>query len=181
MDDWWVMLPDSPAAAAVAERLRRDGVRRVPHASGRPWLVGRWDARQEVSARAGEARIVVLGRSTAQAGTLRRRIERVRLPAEAEHAVTGLAGSFHVLASVGGRVWARGTASAVRRVFTTHIDGVPVAAGRADVLAALSDADPDPGALAVRLLHPPVASTVLADRTFWRYVRAVPPQEALVW
>ncbi|MEU7085328.1 asparagine synthase-related protein [Streptomyces achromogenes] len=181
MDDWWVMLPDSPAAAAVAERLRRDGVRRVPHASGRPWLVGRWDARQEVSARAGEARIVVLGRSTAQAGTLRRRIERVRLPAEAEHAVTGLAGSFHVLASVGGRVWARGTASAVRRVFTTHIDGVPVAAGRADVLAALSDADPDPGALVVRLLHPPVASTVLADRTFWRDVRAVPPQEALVW
>ncbi|MFF7095564.1 asparagine synthase-related protein [Streptomyces rubradiris] len=181
MDDWWVMLPDAPAAAAVAERLDREGVRRVPHASGRPWLVGRWNAGQEVSARAGEARIVLLGRSTAQAGTLRRRIERVRRPEEAERAVTGLAGSFHVLASVDGRVWARGTASAVRRVFTTHIDGVPVAAGRADVLAALSGAEPDPEALAVRLLHPPVASTVLADRTYWRNVRAVPPQEALVW
>ncbi|MFD0392143.1 hypothetical protein ACFQ3Z_02670 [Streptomyces nogalater] len=123
MDDWWVMLPDSRAAAAVAARLGREGVRRVPHASGRPWLVGRWDARQEVSARAGEARVVVLGRSTARAGTLRRRIERVRLPAEAERAVSGLAGSFHVLASVGGRVWARGTASAVCRVFTTHRRG----------------------------------------------------------
>ncbi|MFF5437794.1 asparagine synthase-related protein [Streptomyces achromogenes] len=181
MDDWWVMLPDAPAAAAVAERLRGEGVRRVPHASGRPWLVGRWDARQEVAARAGEARIVILGRSTAQAGTLRRRIERVRLPAEAERAVTGLAGSFHVLASVGGRVWARGTASAVCRVFTPHIDAVPVAAGRADVLAALSGADPGLGELAVRLLHPPVASTVLADRTFWHNVRAVPAHEALVW
>ncbi|MFF9581102.1 asparagine synthase-related protein [Streptomyces achromogenes] len=180
MDDWWVMLPDAPAAAAVAERQRGEGVRRVPHASGRPWLVGRCDARQEVTARAGEARIVVLGRSTAQAGTLRR-IERVRLPAEAERAVTGLAGSFHVPASVGGRVWARGTASAVCRVFTTHIDAVPVAAGRADVLAALSGADPDPGALAVRLLHPPVDSTVLADRTFWHDVRAVPAHEASVW
>ncbi|BCM64970.1 MULTISPECIES: asparagine synthase-related protein [Streptomyces] len=181
MENWWVMLPDSAAAAAVAGRLCREGTRSVLHASGRPWLVGRWDARQEVSAQAGEVRVVVLGRSTARAETLRRRIERVRRPAEAERAVAGLPGSFHLLASVAGRVWARGTASAARRVFTTRVAGVPVAADRADVLAALSGADPDPEMLALRLLHPPVTSTVHAGRTYWRTVHAVPAHQALVW
>ncbi|MFF8641163.1 asparagine synthase-related protein [Streptomyces sp. NPDC015345] len=181
VEDWWVMLPDTEAAAAVAGRLYRQGLRRVPHASGRPWLVGRWDARQEVSARAGEARVVVLGRSSARAPELRRRTERVRGPLDAEGAVAGLAGSFHVLASVGGRVWARGTASTACRLFTTRVDGVPVAAGRADVLAGLSGAGPDLETLALRLMSPPVTSTVLADRTVWRDVRAVPAQEALVW
>jgi len=181
VEDWWVMLPDSGAAAAVTERLCRGEVRSVPHVSGRPWLVGRWDARREVSAQAGEARVVVLGRSAARAEVLRRRIERVRRPSDVERAVAGLAGSFHVLASVSGRVWARGTASAACRVFTTRVDGVPVAAGRADVLAALVGASPDPEMLALRLMHPPVTSVVLADRTVWRNVRAIPAQEALVW
>ncbi|MGK5632532.1 asparagine synthase-related protein [Streptomyces sp. URMC 123] len=181
MENWWVMLPDTGAAAAVAGRLYREGVRTVPHASGRPWLVGRWDARQEVSARTGEARAVVLGRSAARADALRRWLDRVRRPAEVEQALSGVAGSFHVLASVGGRVWARGTASAARRVFTARVGGVPVAADRADVLAALSGAGPDEEMLALRLMVPPVTSTVLADRTVWRNVHAVPAQEALVW
>ncbi|GHH91114.1 asparagine synthase [Streptomyces capillispiralis] len=178
---WWVMLPDTASAAVVARRLCQEGVRSVSHASGRPWLIGCWDARQEVSARAGEVRVVVLGRSSVRAEVLGRRLERVRRPSEVEQAVGGVAGSFHVLASVGGRVWARGTASAACRVFTTRIGELPVAAGRADVLAALSGASPDWEMLALRLMSPPVTSTVLADRTVWQNVHAVPAQEVVAW
>ncbi|MEV5880940.1 asparagine synthase-related protein [Streptomyces sp. NPDC052101] len=151
------------------------------HASGRPWLLGRWRGAQAVTAEVGDVRVVVLGRSLLSPEALRARVAGVRDVYEVERAVGRAAGSYHLLATVGGRVWARGTASAACRLFTTLVDGVPVAAPGADVLSGLVDADMDEEMLAARLMDPFVSWAALGGRTLWRQVRAVRPDEALVW
>ncbi|MGY0064968.1 asparagine synthase-related protein [Streptomyces sp. LZ34] len=186
MDGWWVALPDTEAAAALAGRLRHgepdEGAPGcLRHASGRPWLIGRRAGRRTVVVEAGATRLALSGRFTVSPEVLRRKVARVRSAEEAEQAVAGLAGSYHVLASVGGSVWARGTASAVCRVFTALVDGVPVAASDADVLAELLGSAPDMEVLAARLLEPAVSWAALGGRTMWQGVHAVRPDEALMW
>ena len=39
---WFMTFPDSDAGAALASRLRDDGLQEVDHPSGRPWILGRW-------------------------------------------------------------------------------------------------------------------------------------------
>ncbi|WP_165956426.1 asparagine synthase-related protein [Kribbella antibiotica] len=82
--------------------------------------------------------------------------------------------SAHVLESVGDRVRVRGTASGLRRVFQAVVDGVVVASDRADVLAELIGAGPDPLGIALRLLLPG-APWPLAWHSVWSGVSAVPP------
>ncbi|MFD8869985.1 asparagine synthase-related protein [Streptomyces sp. NPDC059590] len=180
-DTWWLILPDTEAAAALADRLGVRDLDCLRHASGRPWLLGRWRGAEAVTAEAGDARVAVLGRCRLTPEALRARVARLRDVREVEGAVGRVAGSYHVLASVGGRVWARGTASAACRLFTARVGGVPVAAPGADVPAGLLDAAPDHEMLAARLMDPPISWTALGGRTIWRHVRAVRPDEALVW
>ncbi|MGY0057182.1 asparagine synthase-related protein [Streptomyces sp. LZ34] len=151
------------------------------HASGRPWLLGRWRGAGVVTAEAGDARVAVLGRCLLTPDALRTRVGRLRDVREVEGAVGRVAGSYHVLATVGGRVWARGTASAACRLFTTRVEGVQVAAPGADVLAGLLGSAPDQEMLAARLMDPPLSWAALGGRTMWRQVWAVRPDEALVW
>ncbi|ADI05794.1 asparagine synthetase [Streptomyces bingchenggensis BCW-1] len=181
MDMWWMILPDTEAAAALADRLGVRDLDLLRHASGRPWLLGRWRGAEVVTAEAGDVRVAVLGRCLLTAEALRTRIARVRDVREVADAVGRVAGSYHVVATVGGRVWARGTASAACRLFTARVEGVPVAAPGADVLAGLLDSGPDQEMLAARLMDPPLSSTALGGRTLWRQVWAVRPDEALVW
>ncbi|MDX3227630.1 asparagine synthase-related protein [Streptomyces sp. ME19-01-6] len=186
MDGWWVVLPDTEAAAALAGRLwhgqpdqgASDCLR---HASGRPWLVGRRAAERMLVVEAGDTRLALSGRFTVSPEVLRRKVARVRSAEEVERAVAGLAGSYHVLASVGGSVWARGAASAACRVFTASVDGVPVAASDTDVLAELVGSAPDMEVLAARLLEPGVSWAGLGGRTMWQGVHSVRPDEALMW
>ncbi|KAK1184224.1 asparagine synthase-related protein [Streptomyces sp. NBS 14/10] len=186
MNGWWVVLPDTEAAAALAARLRRDEPGEgasscLRHASGRPWLIGRRVDGHMLAVRAGATRLALSGRFTVSPEELRRKAARVRSAQEVERAVAGLAGGYHVLASVDGSVWARGTASAACRVFTARVDGVPVAASDADVLAELVGSAPDMEMLAARLLEPGVSWAALGGRTMWQGVRAVRPDEALMW
>jgi asparagine synthase (glutamine-hydrolysing) len=181
VERWWVALPDTDAAAVVARRLSGDAPDVLTHASGRPWLLGRWSGGDAAVAEAGPVRAAVLGRSPLTARTLGHRAGRVRHVRDVETAVAGVPGSYHVLASVDGSVWARGTASAVRRVFTAVVDGVQVAAGDASTLAELTGAEPELPVLAAHLLDPSVSFAALAERTVWRGVRAVRPDEALLW
>ncbi len=84
-----------------------------------------------------------------------------------------LPGSFHLVASLGGRVRVQGTASGLRPIYHARLAGVTVAASRADVLAWLAGAGVDEEQVAVRLLdgmpHP------LALTPVWRGVGMVEP------
>ncbi|MGW6956327.1 lasso peptide isopeptide bond-forming cyclase [Streptomyces chartreusis] len=174
----FTVFPDRADAAAVARSFARPGSRTLTHASGRPWLVGDWHDDEVVTASAGDTALAVIGCCPVGAGELRRTAARLRDLAELDVFARSLPGSFHLVAALGGRLRVQGTASGLRLVFHAEIDGVRVAAGRADVLAAALGLDPDPQELAVRLLWP--APYPLFETSLWRPVTAVPPQEALL-
>ena len=174
----FAVFTDREDAAAVARSFARPGSRTLTHASGRPWLVGRWHDEDIVTASAGDAALAVIGCCPVEAGELRRRAALLRDLAELDTLARSLPGSFHLVAALDGRIRVQGTASGLRLVFHAEIDGVRVAATRADILAAALDLDPDPQELAVRLLWP--APYPLFETSLWRPVTAVPPQDAVI-
>ncbi|WP_058045592.1 asparagine synthase-related protein [Streptomyces roseifaciens] len=186
---WFAVLPDSEAGLAAARVLRPRASRTIDHASGRPWLVGSWpDERVTLAgagtgtgagATAGAARVAVIGRCPVTAAELAARLRQVRDVVDTERAVAGLAGSFHVVTSAGGRVRVRGSASGACGVFYTRFDGVTVAADRADRLAEAVGASPDERMLALHLLSSPPPHP-LDDRSPWRGVHRVPSGDCLL-
>ncbi|GGU33514.1 asparagine synthase-related protein [Streptomyces violascens] len=88
-----------------------------------------------------------------------------------------LPGSFHLVASLDGRVRVQGTASGLRLVFHAAVQGIAVAASTADLLARATGATPDRGELAVRLLWP--VPHPLYETSVFQGVRAVSPGDAL--
>ncbi|MFE7444722.1 lasso peptide isopeptide bond-forming cyclase [Streptomyces chartreusis] len=174
----FTVFPDRADAAAVARSFARPGSRTLAHASGRPWLVGHWHDDEVVTASAGDTALAVIGCCPVGAGELRRTTARLSDLAELDAFARSLPGSFHLVAALDGRLRVQGTASGLRLVFHAEIDGVRVAATRADTLAAALGLDPDPQELAVRLLWP--APYPLFETSLWRPVTAVPPQDALL-
>ncbi|MFI9544241.1 lasso peptide isopeptide bond-forming cyclase [Streptomyces sp. NPDC052016] len=177
-DAHFAVFTDRADAAAVACSFARPGSRTLPHASGRPWLVGRWHDDEVVTARAGDAALALIGCCPVDADELRRWAARLRDLAELDAMARSLPGSFHLVAALDGRVRVQGTASGLRLVFHAEIDGVRVAASRADTLACALGLEPDAGELAVRLLWP--APYPLSETSLWPAVTAVPPQDAVV-
>ncbi|MFC8811618.1 asparagine synthase-related protein [Streptomyces olivaceus] len=177
--DWFVVLPDGDAAAAAARALRPVAPQVLRHTSGRPWLFGCWPQDMVVSAQAGPVRVVVAGECAVTAPVLSRALARVRSLAEAREAAAGLAGSFHLFASVGGRVWAQGTLAAVRRVFHARVGDAVVACNRPEVLARLSGAGWDGQWLALRLSGM-VMPFPLHESVPWEGVEPVAADEGLV-
>ncbi|MET9799630.1 lasso peptide isopeptide bond-forming cyclase [Streptomyces sp. NPDC006368] len=177
-DAHFTVFTDREGAAAVARSFARGGTRVLNHPSGRPWLVGRWHDGDIVTARAGRAALAVIGCCPIDAAELERHAGRLRDLAELDALARSLPGSFHLVAALDGRLRVQGTASGLRLVFHAEIEGVTVAATRADVLAAALRADPDEEQLAVRLLWP--VPHPLAEAPMWRGVTAVPPQDALI-
>lgn len=177
-DAHFAVFPDRADAAAVARSFARPGSRTLAHASGRPWLVGHWHDDEIVTASAGNATLAVIGCCPVEAVQLRRTAARLRDLTELDAPARSLPGSFHLVAALDGQVRVQGTASGLRLVFHAEIDGVRVAATRADTLAAVLGIDPDPQELAVRLLWP--APYPLFETSLWRPVTAVPPQDAVI-
>lgn len=177
-DAHFAVFTDRAEAAAVARSFARPGSRTLTHASGRPWLVGHWHDDEIVTATAGAAAVAVVGCCPVDADELRRRTARLRDLAELDALARSLPGSFHLVGALDGRIRVQGTASGLRLVFHAEIDGVRVAATRADTLAAVLGHDPDVEELAVRLLWP--APYPLFETSLWRAVTAVPPQDAVV-
>ncbi|MEU5427666.1 asparagine synthase-related protein [Streptomyces olivoreticuli] len=171
---WFAVLPDGESGGTAARALRRGTTEVIDHHSGRPWLVGSWPAGQVVVAAVGGARLAVIGRCPVTTDALASRLRRVRDVADVEGALAGLEGSFHAVASVGGRVRVRGSASAVRRVFRARVDGVTVAASRADVLARAVGAGVDERRVALHLLSSPPPYPLDAGPGLWRGVEALP-------
>ncbi|MGW7607331.1 lasso peptide isopeptide bond-forming cyclase [Streptomyces sp. NPDC054766] len=177
-DAYFAVFTDRADAAAVARAFARPGTRTLAHASGRPWLVGRWHDDEVVTASAGSTSVAVIGCCPVDADELRHRAARLRDLTELGPLARSLPGSFHLVAVLDGQVRAQGTASGLRLLFHAEIDGVRVAATRADTLAAALGHEPDVEELAVRLLWP--VPYPLFERPMWRAVTAVPPQDAVV-
>jgi asparagine synthase (glutamine-hydrolysing) len=177
-DAHFAVFTDRADAAAVARSFARPGSRTLAHPSGRPWLVGHWHDDEVVTANAGTAAVALVGCCPIEADDLRRRIARLRDLAELDALARSLPGSFHLVGALDGQVRVQGTASGLRLVFHAEIDGVRVAASRADTLAAVLGLEPDVEELAVRLLWP--APYPLFETSLWRAVTAVPPQDAVV-
>ncbi|MGH8921698.1 MAG: asparagine synthase-related protein, partial [Actinomycetes bacterium] len=178
LKSWFVVVPDREMAPELVLRLRSYAWRVVSYPSGRPWLLGCWPEGQVVLAAAGEASLAIVGTCSLSTAELAARLKGVRSLADVETTVRGIAGSFHVIASVGGRCYVRGSASGARRVYRTTIDGVTVCADRARTLAWLIGAEVDTGQLAARLAAP-APPHPLAGGAMWRGVHAVAPTQAL--
>lgn len=177
-DAHFAVFTDRADAAAAARSFTRSGNRTLAHASGRPWLVGHWHDDEVVTAGVGGASLAVVGCCPIDADELRRRAARLRDLAELDALARSLPGSFHLVGALDGQIRVQGTASGLRLVFHAEIDGVRVAATRADTLATVLGLDPDVEELAVRLLWP--APYPLFETSMWRAVTAVPPQAAVV-
>jgi asparagine synthase (glutamine-hydrolysing) len=169
----FVVLPDHEAALAVAHRV--GAPRTLAHPSGRPWLVGRWRDDEVTVAAAGDVRLAVIGWCSVTAEELERAASALRDLTHLDDLARRLPGSFHLVASLGGRCRVQGTASGLRLVFHRRINGVVVAADRARVLG---DGRIDEQSLAVRLVFP--TPHPLLERTMWRDVDCVPPGSALL-
>ncbi|XVV00166.1 asparagine synthase-related protein [Actinosynnema sp. CA-248983] len=129
-------------------------------------------------AEAGDTRLAVVGCCPISAHELLRHAERVHDLDDVDRVARRLPGSFHLVASVGGRVLVRGSASGLRLVFHARVGGVTVAADRADALARLTGAALDERRLAVRLLFP--VPHPLAEDPLWRGVHQLDPDHHLV-
>ncbi|MGW0534775.1 lasso peptide isopeptide bond-forming cyclase [Streptomyces sp. NPDC003032] len=177
-DAHFTVFSDRADAAAVARSFAHPGARVLKHSSGRPWLVGQWDDEEIVTARVGRAALAVVGCCPVDTAELEAHAGRLRDPAELDALARSLPGSFHLVAALDQQLRVQGTASGLRLVFHAAVDGVPVAATRADVLATALGRDPDEEQLAVRLLWP--VPYPLFETSLWRGVTAVPPQDALI-
>jgi asparagine synthase (glutamine-hydrolysing) len=149
-DHWFVVLPDCAAADAAAQSFLTPEAQQVAHPSGRPWLVGRWPAGAPVLDTDGDHRSARIGEP----------------------------GYCHLVTAGTGEVRVRGTASGLRRVFHARVGGVVVASDQARVLAAATDAEPDPAAVAALLLAPEPPHP-LSEQSLWSGVAAVPPDHCL--
>lgn len=177
-DAHFAVFPDRADAAAVARSFARPGTRTLTHASGRPWLIGRWHHEEVVTARVGTAALAVVGCCPIDAAELERHAGRLRDLTALDTLARTLPGSLHLAAALDEQLRVQGTASGLRLVFHAVIDGVRVAATSADVLAAALGGDPAEEQLAVRLLWP--VPHPLSEVPLWRGVTAVPPEDALI-
>ncbi|GGY11792.1 hypothetical protein GCM10010324_68160 [Streptomyces hiroshimensis] len=66
---WFVVLPDSDAAAAPAAKALSFASRSLLHASGRPWIVGRWTPGTVVTGTHRDTRVAVMGSTPSRHST----------------------------------------------------------------------------------------------------------------
>jgi asparagine synthase (glutamine-hydrolysing) len=176
---WFVVLADCESTRAVSAAFRDHATQVISHPSGRPWLLGRWPEGIVTSGQTGQTRIALVGQHAETADRLAEAAGRIRTVAGLDQLAASLVGSFHLVASVAGRVRVQGTVTGVRRVFHAEVDGLSVAADRADVLASLLGAGLDERRLAVHLLEPPILHP-LAGQPVWQGVEFLPTDSYLV-
>ncbi|MFF5106133.1 asparagine synthase-related protein [Streptomyces sp. NPDC000134] len=167
----FLILPDCHKAEPVARAAAAPGARTVTHASGRPWLVGRWNDDECVVVDGGRNRLVLLGPTRADASLVARRLANLSSPHDLDSLVRSLPGSFHLAASFDGRTRTQGSLSTARHVFHARIDGVTVAADSPSGLTALMETGLDEEVLALQLLLP--VPWPLSGRPIWTGVDSV--------
>jgi asparagine synthase (glutamine-hydrolysing) len=174
----FVILPDNPAGAAVGERLTTPqglaaGQRVLAHASGRPWIVGRWDPGDLVRVRAGTRQLVLLGCTPSDTGPLKGALRGLEEPSDLDRLARTLPGAAHLVASLDGHVRAQGTVSALRQVHHTTWCGITLAADRPDLLAEITGTGIAHDLLARHLLAP-TTPWPLGEAPLWQGVCCLP-------
>lgn len=200
--DFFVVLPDTAEGEAAAGLLRsaaeaaddaeaadagsgrdsgvahRGSWQTVTHPSGRPWILARLLVRKLVQVTRGGDALVLIGPHLTPAATLDAVLGPARTTLDLHRGLTELPGLGHAVSRMGDEVCVRGTASGHRRVYHAAHAGQRIAADRPAVLAHLTGAGIDEGALALRLLdfvpHP------LRERPVWQGVEAIDPAYALL-
>jgi asparagine synthase (glutamine-hydrolysing) len=179
LSSWFVVLPDCDSTGPVGAALSDHAPDEISHPSGRPWLLGRWTDGTVAVGQAGSTKVALIGQHAVTAARLTDAAGRTRTPVDVDRLAGSLAGSSHLIASVGGQVRVQGTVTGVRRVFHARIGAASVAADRADVLAWLLGAGLDEPRLALHLLEPPILYP-LAGQPVWRGVTLLPTDRYLV-
>ncbi|MEW2071140.1 asparagine synthase-related protein [Streptomyces sp. NPDC007346] len=119
--------------------------------------------------RRGDDALVLIGPDRLPEAVLAGLLEGARDRAGLERRLARLPGLHHVVARLSGETWIRGTASGLRRIYhARHPEAGTIASDRPAVLARLTGAPVDDGALALRMLdflpHP------LSRRVLWQGV-----------
>jgi asparagine synthase (glutamine-hydrolysing) len=170
----FMMFPDSAAGEVLAQQsLDRGRVKMITHASGRPWIVGQWSDEDVTWAAAGQRRVAVLGCASVTSGGLAHALARVHHVRDLDRLAGGLPGSFHLAASVDGRVRVQGSLSTLCQIFHAKVTGITVAADRPQSLASLTGAGIAEDLLAARLLAP-WPPWPLSEYCLWQGVEALP-------
>lgn len=168
---FFVALPDNESAFSIATELQDSVDVTLTHPSGRPWLLARATSGDLVEHSEGPRRLALVGSTAATSSDLERIIAKSRAPRDLAEIPRQIAGSYCVVSSLDGLVYANGPAMETRRIFHAMINGVRVVADRADVLAELGGFAVDKTALAVRLAsalpHP------CSDIPMWQEVTPV--------
>lgn len=179
LNDHLVVFPDSPGGARAHRQIGSEAPQLVAHASGRPWLAGSWAPEDLVVSAAGPVRVAVFGPSPVTPDRLGSLVSSVRALPDLDALVRALPGNTHVVASVDGQVRFQGTVTGTRCVFTARLGDVPIAADRADVLAAATGAEPDEDLLATSVTYGMLFAP-LSERSWWRGVHQVAADSCLV-
>ncbi|WP_405651632.1 asparagine synthase-related protein [Streptomyces sp. RK9] len=181
MSAGFVVLPDTPGTPPLDDAYPFAAPRLIPHPSGRLWLVGSWEPDEVRHVTVGPVRVVVIGRCPVTATHLEQLCRRVRTLADVDALARELPGSFHLVAAAGNAVRVQGSVSGLRQVFHARLDGgIPVAADRADALAALTGAGIDERTLALRVVCGGLLPPPLSDRSAWTGVSTVPADHCLL-
>jgi asparagine synthase (glutamine-hydrolysing) len=145
----------------------------VPHASGRPWILGNWGPREVTVIEAGDRRLAVFGRTRINRSEVSRDLIRAGSVHDLDELAERIPGSVHLLFSLNGRTRSQGSVSGVRQVFHTMLDGKTVGACGIGPLRSLTGADVDTETLALRLLSPMGAPWPLSARPIWSGLETV--------
>lgn len=176
--EFTVALPDSAVADQLATGIQTRANVRIDHPSGRAWVLARIPTTHLVEYEDGDLRVALIGPTSATQERLEAALRTTRELRDIPDAVRGFDGSYLVLASRHGRIYASGPVFQTRRVFYAPIGGEVVIADRADLLAEVGGLEVDPTALANRLLvgtpHP------FSDVPMWSEITAVPGPHYIV-
>lgn len=174
---FFIVVPDSDAARSVIDAVVADANVVLSHPSGRPWLLAAGPEHQVVHARGRHCLLAVIGSSDASPESLESALDRVRTPADLALVRRRISGSFSVVGSFDGAVYAAGAAVETTKLFHSRVAGVHVVCDRADILAQLGEFSLDHAGLALRL-----ASGVpypCTETPIWRDVTPLPGHDCL--
>ncbi|MGH8933525.1 MAG: asparagine synthase-related protein [Egibacteraceae bacterium] len=170
----FLILPDSAAGEAIAQNIGdQASIKRIAHGSGRPWIVGRWSDQDITWTATGQRRVAVLGCTTATSSGLGHALSRIQSIRDLDRLARALPGSFHLVASMGGKVRAQGSLSTLCQIFSTKLAGTTVAADRPQSLASLIGSGVVEELLATRLLAP-CPPWPLSEYCLWEGIESLP-------